>query len=731
MAAAFIWAAVETGFFLSSGLRVWTFSDIVMTLGAILGTTMLTSLVVGCTLAVLLFLVHLVLARFRQAPPVQLWERTVNVVMGARGSSLGATSAVIAAYAVLLWILLPSTHQFLLQWSDFPGVLALVVSHAICAVLIGLIYRVVSSKWERWRGYRGIFAAAAAGVVYYLIVGPIREMDPLSLLPFVGVVVCAFALAARIMFEDIKGLGWQFSRLRVVRSSLVVGGLVLVVTTLLFYPPSPSVHSATALQTRLIAPSLELLRLGLDLDGDYFSGQLAGGDCARLDPDIHPNAAEVPGNGVDDNCAGGDLDPEAVPDRPLKLAAPRFAKPATERPDIIFITIDTLRNDHVGKRIAGRSLTPNLDRLAAQSVRFRRTYAPSTHTKETFPSVMTGEYPSDWHHRGLYFGLERTLAEIMGEVGYETLAVSSIPGLRHEIVAGFDDLDNRLAKLNRPRDGVTSAQTTELALSRLDERDERRPFFLWVHYFDPHAYYVQEERLVDWLGEGTQTAGYAHEVARTDEAIGDLLDGLQKRDYLSGSVVAVFSDHGESLNEHNMIGHVWAAYEEIVRVPLLLRLPGVEPGERAQTVSLIDLFPTLVEFLGIEGVEPRTAQSLMPLMRSGEPENGGWEPRPVFIDVSDEGRPLLRAVVDGRSKLVFDRQRHAYSLFDLQEDPHEQYNLISQERQEFERLRALLSTWWDRQFNTARLEQKLRREERLEPTRPDQVSGEFIGPQSN
>ena len=431
-------------------------------------------------------------------------------------------------------------------------------------------------------------------------------------------------------------------------------------------------------------PAHTLVNTLVDFDGDGFGAALDGADCDDFDADRRPTAIEVVGDGVDQNC--NELDPQTanLPPRAMP-AAVRTRAPV--RPPIIFVSIDTLRADHITPIFA-----PNLWAFGAQSWNFVNAYAPSTHTEESLPGTFSGRYGHDWQQSGVYFGIDRTIQEVLGDLGYETIAVTAMPWLTRSVTDGWQSYDNSVGEraLNQPLD-MTSDAVTDLALSYVDGRNTRHPLALWVHYYDPHA----PAAVVDGVA-----GHYGVDVRAADAAFGRLVLGMRERGLWDDAIVIVFSDHGEGHGSHGINTHTWGAYDPITKVPFMLRVPGMPPLQEPRPVSVVGVFPTIVDLLGIEGTTPRSGQSLVRIM-AGEPV------RPFYIEANRSGVPLVRAVVDGNWKLIFDAQRASYELFNLRSDPSEHYNLLDAAPSHAARLRQMLWTWWDTGYNDAHLAHKM------------------------
>src|SRR5262245_7793877 len=309
------------------------------------------------------------------------------------------------------------------------------------------------------------------------------------------------------------------------------------------------------------------------------------------------------------------------------------------RPDIVLIVVDTLRADHLGAYGYDRGTTPHLDVLARQGTVFDAAWSAAPWTLPSVMSIMTSRYPSS--HRvendGLKLGADTpTLAETLERSGYATAAfvshvyVSSAFGFGRGFET-FEDFglsrpDYRLEAGMEPR----ADRVTDSALAWLD-RQGRRPVFLFVHYFDPHwpydppetfrppgeagyhgsldAAYDSISRFLDPrqpLPDDYRAfllARYDGEIRFVDEQIGRLLDRLSASERGPRAWVVVTADHGEEFKDHGSMGHGRRLYEEVVRVPLIIRRPGKNgaPGGGARVsapVSGIDLLPTLVAAAG-------------------------------------------------------------------------------------------------------------------------------------
>lgn len=353
--------------------------------------------------------------------------------------------------------------------------------------------------------------------------------------------------------------------------------------------------------------------------------------------------------------------------------------PTVERPDLVLITIDTLRADRLGAWGYERTQTPNIDRLALEGTRFASAASTVPFTLPAHSAIMTGTYPP-WHgvreNVGYALGDEAvTLAEMLHEQGYAAGGfVSAFPlDSRWGIAQGFDHYldDFEVADGKRTNMGAVQRPGTETiaaALDWLDERDDDTPVFLWVHLFEPHDPYEPPEP----YRSRNPGRPYDGEVAYTDALVGELRAGLEQRGVFDDAVVVLTGDHGEGLGDHGEAFHGFFIYDSTVHVPLIVRLPG-EGGGRVvdRAVSHVDLAPTLLQLAGAPIPEQIQGRSLLPMIAGEE-----VEPRAVYSEsyypLLHYGWAPLRALRDDRFKYI---EAPEPELYDLGTDPREQRNL--------------------------------------------------------
>jgi arylsulfatase A-like enzyme len=412
----------------------------------------------------------------------------------------------------------------------------------------------------------------------------------------------------------------------------------------------------------------------------------------------------------------------------------------TPRPrlNILLITIDTLRADHLSAYGYGRPTSPNLDRLAKQGVLFWRAASQWPKTTPSFASMMS----STWPHTN---GLIRTtalrmpdrflmLAELLKSGGYDTRAAVANPNLA--TVFNFDQGFDTYLEVWKDAERNRTELVTQRGLDLLRDTSRDRPFFYWLHYFDPHARYepparfaglfvndklfdptwrvpLQRERRKDIggipttasLGNDTRVdyyvARYDAEIRAVDEQVGVLLRELERRGLADNTLVVVTADHGESLGDHNyFFEHGRFPYDSCVRVPLIVRGPGTgAPGRILRSpVGLIDLAPTLLDLAGLPANPEAQGKSLRRLLNGERVGSSRWA---FTFTESGYAKDYQRSVTSERYKLVSvpdpeDRKvmkGSDFELYDLQKDPGETRNVIGEQPKVAEALKKQLDRW--------------------------------------
>lgn len=405
-------------------------------------------------------------------------------------------------------------------------------------------------------------------------------------------------------------------------------------------------------------------------------------------------------------------------------------QPKPQRPrNVLWILVDTLRADHLSLYGYGRKTSPNLEAFARGAVVFR---SARSQASCTFPSV-NSMFTSQWPNRFLgqpnnSFGIPKavtTIAEVLRQKGYKTMAVSASAVVRDNpsrfnpnggFGAGFDVFHESCVW--KPAGCVNRA-----ALPLLQNGD--KPFFLYLHYIDPHGPYdppKQHQRQFEvgstdkefirngdanpigsWLYAGKRDPKvtpedmeylvglYDDEIAYFDGRLAELLAEVKKRGLLENTLIVFSADHGEEFLEHGHIKHCRAVYDASIHTPLLIKVPGQPARDVDAAASNIDLSPTILDLLGIDAspLNPQ-GRSLRPFLegKADDPKAGA---RYQFSMIA-----AVRSVSDGRYKLIEDLGKGTSALYDTKTDPKETKDILTQERRIYHRLHKELEAWLER-----------------------------------
>jgi len=324
--------------------------------------------------------------------------------------------------------------------------------------------------------------------------------------------------------------------------------------------------------------------------------------------------------------------------------------------DIVIVTIDALRADHVSSYGYGRKTTPNIDRLAARGARFEHAYCPTPHTSYSVTSMMTGKYMRPLLGMGAGEDSE-TWAGYLRRYGFRTAAfyppaVFFIDEHRFRRMKaeglGFEYRKEEFAAPELRRSQITEYVTSA---------PKDKPLFLWVHLFEPHEPYVLHPEH-SFGGEGNIEA-YDSEIATADDEVGMIVDAVEKR--RPGAIVVVSADHGEEFGDHGGRYHGTTVYEEQVRVPLIVVAPGVPPSVISTPVQTIDLLPTTLAALDVPQparVRGRDLGSVL-ARKATEGDQG------LAFAETDDYTLLAR----GDDRLICVRKIASCTLFDVRTDP--------------------------------------------------------------
>lgn len=362
-----------------------------------------------------------------------------------------------------------------------------------------------------------------------------------------------------------------------------------------------------------------------------------------------------------------------------------------DRPNVILVSVDTLRADALGPWRRERSITPSLDAWAAKSDVYETAYTASNATNPSFSSILTGLYPKN---HGVYDNTTTlredltTLPDVLGKAGWETWGIVSAYHLAVRLGGDFDRFDGWAARR-------IAGRSVAEAIDWIQDGEE--PFFLWLHLFDPHTPHSPPEP----YSSGLRSAGvpgvaamkpvafrkpgnppyrvpglaaaeelYWSEVALVDRELGRFFAFLESRNLPKRSVIVFVSDHGENLEDHGVLYRHSGLWETTTRVPMMIRWPGQTRGRRVhRMVQTVDLFPTILEGVGLQ---PPTSDGRDLGNRRGDRAR----PRPIVAEHVNRDGAMVRV---GRFKYLRHREnpilRGGVYLYDLESDPEERRNL--------------------------------------------------------
>lgn len=398
---------------------------------------------------------------------------------------------------------------------------------------------------------------------------------------------------------------------------------------------------------------------------------------------------------------------------------------AADRPNILFISLDTTRADHLTPYGYERRTSPRLKQLADEGVLFERAYAPTSTTGPTHATWFTGLYPIE--HAVLKNGHTLatrydTLAEALQEAGYDTAAVISSFVLdgkfgydqgfayyddaikQNESAVNVDEFEGHAVEHGFDR---RARYTTEQALAWLNQREESDgPFFFLAHYFEPHYPYKPPLRFVRQFVSRSQTrleqliALYDASLLHTDEEVGRLLDAMASRGLLENTLIVVLGDHGEGLGDHGVMLHGRNVHEEQVLVPFIVNWPDVinEPRRIKTPVASRDVYAMLMTVAKLDGTQE--PNDLLNVLRNPKAKP---EEAPIFLyrrhyaknDKNADGAHGEHfAVVAKGWKYIHGPAEKLEQLFNLQSDPQELTNLVNDQPGKRAELQKILKEWF-------------------------------------
>jgi arylsulfatase A-like enzyme len=378
--------------------------------------------------------------------------------------------------------------------------------------------------------------------------------------------------------------------------------------------------------------------------------------------------------------------------------------------NVIIISVDTLRADHLGCYGYPLNTSPNIDRLSPDSIRFSHCYTVTPLTAPAFSSLFTSLTP--YKHGSKRNGLStyqnvKTLPYFLKRFGYYSTAFISNWPLRKKLLALHRDFDEYYEVFSRRRFfGIFDSEgeaphVTKKAIDWLENNHKKR-FFLWVHYTEPHRPYISHKNFTfDYqhvsaaqYPPGTKLKRikkYDSEIAYADFYIGKLLEKIKSLDLYHEALIIFHSDHGESFGEHNYFYHGRRLYNSTLHVPLIIKLPGSRPrnGVRQENVSLLDISPTIFSILNL---------SVYPKMEGISLFQEGHQSldRTIFFETYGGSvhrkrqnkkfhlkvKPIRYAILNSSTKVIYNLKNKTFEAYCLKNDPFEGENIIKIENKQ-------------------------------------------------
>ena len=499
---------------------------------------------------------------------------------------------------------------------------------------------------------------AAVGYCTYLIVYRFnhagRFLHVIIARVMIGILaVCIFnVLCVAVRAEDSEPSRWLWV-------GAVALGLMSLATSLAVLQRNQNVAYVCLDRTEVLRSEIRWAREAADFDRDGYAALFDGGDPNDFDARISPALGYFVG--------------EMAPPRTHPAPPPPVDWPRPRKANLVLLTIDALRADALGCYGYRRPTSPRIDAFAKGAVVFDRFLTQGGATVTSIRTLTTSHYSSRYMFKPL---AKENLVSYLGEAGFNRFIMSD----RHGIGAFALAANVPYTRLVRPTDDDSAETKTHRAIEHLKTLRPGDRFFLWVHYFDVHFDYYFHPGFPDF--GRTQRDLYDNEITYTDHWLGVLLDFLHEIRKFDNSVIIISADHGSEFWEHGKIFYGTSLYNEVMHVPFIIRVPGIQPRRVGDMAASIDFLPTILDLFGVKPHEQLEGESLLPLML-GQPRRA----KPVYFLVTgwDDKFALI---TEERWKFIYNREDNVCELYDLAKDPREYTNLVEREEKRVRAMRA-------------------------------------------
>jgi len=498
----------------------------------------------------------------------------------------------------------------------------------------------------------------------------------LRFLPWTHIAVAAAILGVTLLVTIPRGT-WSARRFVPTATWSAVTTALTLAVSLLASESEPARKAAFA-RAGLTGPVLTQARRLFDRDRDGYSRWFGGGDCDDTDATVHPGVLDYPDDGVDQDCDGRDA-------RAATLVPPRFGAVPASVPrelNLLLITIDTVRADHLGTYGYPRPTSPEIDRLAAEGSLFVNGWAHAPSTRYSMPAIATGRWPSSitwdesiWWPR-IAPGV-RTLGEALKAAGYFTAAFYSFEYFALADHRGFErgiDLyraDRAVLhqSVNGPMEsrGSSSQQMADDGIAFFESHLTGK-VFLWLHFYDPHLSYEPHAEVPSFGRERMDL--YDGEIRFTDLHLGRLFRRLKELGLWGRTAIVITGDHGEGFGEHGITEHGFDLYPAQTKVPFIIRVPGLPPQRLSRPAGHVELAPTLLNLARAPQEPSFLGRSVVPELAGGDAAGEPSSPAPVVFQEVTSERGKKRALVSRDTQVIWNwTPDNTTECYDLARDP--------------------------------------------------------------